>query len=54
MIKKAAALANRELKLVDAKRAGAIAKAADEVIAGKWNGQLWSMSTRQALAYRFT
>jgi len=39
MIKKAAALANRELKLVDAKRAGAIAKAADEVIAGKWNGQ---------------
>src|SRR6195256_5191614 len=39
MIKKAAAMANRELKLVDAKRAGAIAKAADEVIAGKWNGQ---------------
>jgi len=32
-------MANRELKLVDAKRAGAIAKAADEVIAGKWNGQ---------------
>ncbi len=39
MIKKAAAMANRELKLVDAKRAGVIAKAADEVIAGKWNGQ---------------
>src|SRR6266576_302053 len=32
-------LGTRELKLVDAKRAGAIAKAADEVIAGKWNGQ---------------
>src|SRR5712692_1149113 len=31
MIKKAAAAANRELKLEDAKRAGAIAKAADEV-----------------------
>src|SRR5713226_4591927 len=39
MIKKAAATANRELKLVDAKRAGAIAKAADEVIAGKLNDQ---------------
>ncbi len=39
MIKKAAATANRDLKLVDAKRAGAIAKAADEVIAGKWNDQ---------------
>lgn len=39
MIKKAAAMANRELNLLDAKRAGAIAKAADEVIAGKWNGQ---------------
>jgi len=39
MIKKAAATANRDLKLVDAKRAGAIAKAADEVIAGKLNDQ---------------
>src|SRR3984893_12212524 len=35
MIKKAAASANRELKLLDPKRAGAIVKAADEVIAGK-------------------
>lgn len=34
-IKKAAALANRDLKLLDAKRAGAIVRAADEVIAGK-------------------
>jgi aspartate ammonia-lyase len=39
MIKKAAATANRELKLVDVKRAGAILKAADEVIAGKLNDQ---------------
>ena len=39
MIKKAAATANRELNLMDTRRAGAIAKAADEVIAGKWNDQ---------------
>jgi aspartate ammonia-lyase len=39
MIKKAAATANRKLKLLDAKRAGAIVRAADEVIAGKWNEQ---------------
>ena len=34
MIKKAAALANRQLKLLDARRAGAIIRAAEEVIAG--------------------
>src|ERR1700692_2180955 len=39
MIKKAAAMANRELKLVDTKRAGAIVKAVGEVIVGKWNDQ---------------
>jgi len=39
MVKKAAAFANRELRLVDEKRARAIVKAADEVIAGKWNDQ---------------
>src|SRR6202140_856901 len=39
MIKKAATVANRELKLLDAKRARVIARAADEVIAGKWNDQ---------------
>jgi len=39
MIKKAAALANRELGLVDEQRSGAIAQAADEVIAGKLNDQ---------------
>src|SRR6202140_2352247 len=39
MIKKAAAMANRELKLVDTKRAGAIVKAVGEMIVGKWNDQ---------------
>ena len=39
MIKKAAAQANRELGLVDEKRAGAIVAAADEVIAGKLHDQ---------------
>jgi aspartate ammonia-lyase len=39
MIKKAAATANRELKLIDRKRASAITKAAAEVIAGRWNDQ---------------
>jgi aspartate ammonia-lyase len=39
MIKKAAAIANRELKLLDARRARAIAQAAGEVIAGTWNDQ---------------
>jgi aspartate ammonia-lyase len=39
MIKKAAAITNRELKLLDAKRGRAIARAADEVIGGKWNDQ---------------
>jgi aspartate ammonia-lyase len=37
MIKKAAARANRELRLIDEKRARAIARAAAEVIEGKWN-----------------
>ncbi len=39
MIKKAAAAANQELKLVDGRRATAIRRAADEVIAGKMNDQ---------------
>ena len=38
-IKKAAALANRELGLLNDKRAGAIVQAAEEVIAGKLNDQ---------------
>jgi aspartate ammonia-lyase len=39
MIKKAAATANRELELVDRKRAKAIIHAADEVMAGELNDQ---------------
>ncbi len=39
MIKKAAAIANRELNLIDAKRAAAIVRAAEEVIAGKLDEQ---------------
>ena len=39
MIKKAAAQANGELKLIDRKRANAIARAAEEVIEGRWNGE---------------
>ena len=39
MVKKAAAIANGELKLIDARRDRAIARAADEVIARKWNDQ---------------
>lgn len=37
MIKKAAARANGQLKLLDAKRAVAIGRAAEEVIEGRWN-----------------
>jgi aspartate ammonia-lyase len=39
MIKRAAAQANKELGLVDAKRADAIMQAAQEVIDGKWNSE---------------
>ncbi|MGO9641002.1 MAG: aspartate ammonia-lyase [Candidatus Acidiferrales bacterium] len=39
MIKKAAALANRELALLDRKKADAIVRAAEEVIAGKLDDQ---------------
>src|ERR1700733_11750311 len=39
MIKRAAAEANKELGLVDGKRADAIIQAAQEVIDGKWNGE---------------
>src|SRR5580658_5129004 len=39
MIKRAAAQANKELGLVDAKRADAIIQAAQEVIDGKWNSE---------------
>jgi aspartate ammonia-lyase len=39
MVKRAAAQANKELGLVDGKRADAIIQAAQEVIDGKWNGE---------------
>ncbi len=39
LVKQAAAEANRSLGLVDEKRAKAIAEAAKEVVAGKWNDQ---------------
>src|SRR2546423_15700399 len=39
MIKRAAAEANKELGLVDAKRADAIIQAANEVMEGKWNSE---------------
>src|SRR5580693_598649 len=39
MVKRAAAEANKELGLVDEKRAGAIIQAAQEVIDGKWNDE---------------
>ena len=39
MVKRAAAQANKELGLVDEKRADAIIQAAQEVIDGKWNGE---------------
>jgi len=39
MIKEAAALTNRELKLIDTKHASAIMQASEEVMAGKFNDQ---------------
>jgi aspartate ammonia-lyase len=39
MVKRAAAQANKELGLVDEKRADAIIQAAQEVVDGKWNGE---------------
>src|SRR5689334_13755220 len=66
MVKKAAAQANKELGLIDAKRADAIIQAADEVIAGKWNpefvvdvfqagaGVSFHMNTNEVIANRAT
>ena len=39
MVKRAAAMANKDLGLVDEKRADAIIRAANEVIEGKWNDE---------------
>src|SRR3954462_4027081 len=66
MVKKAAALANKELGLLDAKRADAIIAAADEVIQGKWNSEFvvdvfqagagvsFHMNTNEVIANRAT
>jgi aspartate ammonia-lyase len=66
MVKKAAAMANKELGLVDDKRADAIIKAADEVITGKWEpefvvdvfqagaGVSFHMNTNEVIANRAT
>ena len=66
MVKKAAALANKELRLVDAKRADAIVSAATEVIDGKWDAQFvvdvfqagagvsFHMNTNEVIANRAT
>ena len=66
MIKKAAALANKELGLIDDKRADAIIAASDEVIAGKWDSEFvvdvfqggagvsFHMNTNEVIANRAT
>lgn len=66
MVKKAAAMANKELGLVDDKRADAVIKAAEEVIAGKWNNEFvvdvfqagagvsFHMNTNEVIANRAT
>src|ERR1044071_7458423 len=66
MVKKAAAMANKDLDLIDKKRADAIIKAADEVIAGKWNNEFvvdvfqagagvsFHMNTNEVIANRAT
>jgi aspartate ammonia-lyase len=66
MVKKAAAMANKDLGLIDEKRADTIIKAADEVIEGKWNdefvvtifqagaGVSFHMNTNEVIANRAT
>src|SRR5262245_24129845 len=66
MVKKAAALANKDLGLVDDKRADAIVAATDEIIAGKWDpefvvdifqagaGVSFHMNTNEVIANRAT
>src|SRR3954469_21441202 len=66
MVKKAAAMANKELGLIDNQRAEAILQAADEVIVGKWNpefvvdvfqagaGVSFHMNTNEVIANRAT
>jgi aspartate ammonia-lyase len=64
MIKRSAALANRELKVLDASKAGAIVKACDEILAGKLHDQFvveainsgagtaFNMNTNEVIANR--
>ncbi len=64
LIKRYAAEVNGELGLLDKERAGAIVRAADEMIAGKWNehfpidvfqtgsGTSWNMNANELLANR--
>jgi aspartate ammonia-lyase len=66
MVKKAAAMANKDLGLIDGKRADAIIRAANEVIDGKWNdefvvtifqagaGVSFHMNTNEVIANRAT
>jgi aspartate ammonia-lyase len=66
MVKQAAAMANKELGLIDAKRADAIIQATDEVIAGNWNAEFvvdvfqagagvsFHMNTNEVIANRAT
>jgi len=66
MVKRAAAEANKELGLVDGRRADAIIKAAQEVMDGKWNGEFivdvfqagagvsFHMNTNEVIANRAT
>lgn len=66
LVKKAAAMANKELSLVDDKRADAIINAASEVVDGKWNqefvvdvfqagaGVSFHMNTNEVIANRAT
>jgi aspartate ammonia-lyase len=66
MVKRAAAEANQELGLVDAKRADVIIQAAQEVVDGKWNDQFvvdvfqagagvsFHMNTNEVIANRAT
>jgi hypothetical protein len=54
MVKEAAAAANKELKLVDDKRADAIIRAAKEVQEGNGTRNLWWTCFRQAPGSAFT
>ena len=54
LVKRSAALVNRELGVLDAKKAEAIVAAADEVLAGRHDAQFHSRSGKPARAHRAT